>query len=163
ESRLRLNSDEIPEPHIEFLAMSWEGGFLGGIKIHFNENLNALIGGRGAGKSTVIESLRYVLGLEPAGEEATLAHEGFVENVLRGGTKISLLVRSPHPRARTYTIERTVSGSPIVRDESGAILKITPSDVVPGAEIYGQHEISELTRSPEKLTLLLSRFIEIDE
>jgi AAA15 family ATPase/GTPase len=69
-SRIRLNTDENPEPHIEFLAMSWEGGFLGEVKIHFNENLNALIGGRGAGKSTVIKSLRYVLGLDPVGEEA---------------------------------------------------------------------------------------------
>jgi hypothetical protein len=34
---------------------------------------------------------------------------------------------------------------------------------MPGVEIYGQHEISELTKSPEKLTLLLSRFRERQE
>jgi len=33
---------------------------------------------------------------------------------------------------------------------------------MPGVEIFGQHEISELTKSPEKLTLLLERFVERD-
>ena len=62
ESRIRLNTDPLPEPHAEFLAMTWEGGFLRDTAVHFNGNLNALIGGRGAGKSTVIESIRYALG-----------------------------------------------------------------------------------------------------
>ena len=61
ESRIRLNTDPGPEPHAEFLAMSWEGGFLTDTSIHFNPNLNVLIGGRGTGKSTIIESLRYVV------------------------------------------------------------------------------------------------------
>ena len=33
---------------------------------------------------------------------------------------------------------------------------------MPGVEVFGQHEISELTRSPEKLTLLLERFVDRD-
>lgn len=57
-----------PEEHIEFLGMAWETeGFLHGCRLHFNENLNVLIGGRGSGKSSVIESLRYVLGIEYVG------------------------------------------------------------------------------------------------
>jgi energy-coupling factor transporter ATP-binding protein EcfA2 len=162
ESRVRLNTEPEPESHVEFLAISWEGGFLGDAAVRFNENLNVLIGGRGAGKSTVVESLRYVLGVEPLGEDARAIHDGFVDNVLRSGTKISLLVRSPHPTPRVYTIERAVPDPPNVRDESGELLELQPHDVVPGAEIYGQHEISELTRSPEKLTRLLNRFIESD-
>ena len=70
ESRIRLHSDLIPEPHAEFLAMSWEGGFLRNTSVHFNENLNVLVGGRGAGKSTMIESIRYALDLNPLGEDA---------------------------------------------------------------------------------------------
>lgn len=33
---------------------------------------------------------------------------------------------------------------------------------MPGVEVYGQHELSELTKSREKLTLLLNRFVERD-
>lgn len=162
ESRVRLNSDPQAEPHAEFLAVSWEGGFLADTSVHFNGNLNVLVGGRGTGKSTMIESMRYALGLEPLGEEARRAHEGVVRHVLRSGTKISLLVRSHKPSLRCYTIERSIPNPPIVKDETGEVLTLLPRDVMPGVEVFGQHEISELTKSREKLTLLLERFVERD-
>ena len=162
ESRIRLASDPMPEEHVEFVAMAWQGGFLNGQGIHFNENLNVLIGGRGTGKSTVVESLRHVLGLEPLGEEARDTHKGFVHHVLRNGTKISLIVRSHRPSKREYWIERTIPNPPVVRDESGQVLNLDPQDVVPQVEVYGQHEIAELARSPEKRTHLLDRFVERD-
>jgi len=162
ESRIRLHSDPKPEPHAEFLAMTWEGGFLRDTAVHFNENLNVLVGGRGTGKSTMIESIRYALGLDPLGEEARKAHEGVIRHVLQSGTKVSLLVRSHKPSQRCYTIERSVPNPPIVKDEAGEVLTISPRDVMPGVEVFGQHEISELTRSPEKLTRLLERFVDRD-
>ena len=162
ESRIRLNSDPEAEPHAEFLAVTWEGGFLGDTAVHFNGNLNVLVGGRGTGKSTMIESIRHALGLEPIGEEARKAHEGVIRYVLRSGTKISLLVRSHKPSLRCYTIERSVPNPPIVKDETGEVLTLSPRDVMPDVEVFGQHEISELTKSREKLTLLLERFIDRD-
>jgi energy-coupling factor transporter ATP-binding protein EcfA2 len=162
-SRIRLSSDPEPEDHAEFLAMTWEGGFLDGTAIHFNENLNVLVGGRGTGKSTVVESLRYVLGLDPLGEEARKAHDGIIRQVLKSGTKVSLLIESHRPAKRKYRIERTIPNAPVVRDETGKVLKLTPTDVLPLAEVYGQHEISELSKDREKLTHLLERFVERDE
>ena len=162
ESRIRLHSDPRPEPHAEFVAMAWEGGFLDGTRLHLNGNLNVLVGGRGTGKSTIIESLRYVLAIEPIGEEANKAHQGVLRYVLKSGTKVSLLVRSHHPAKHDYTIERTIPNPPVVKDEGGDVLNLSPRDVVPGVEVFGQHEISELTKSREKLTLLLERFVERD-
>ena len=163
ESRIRLNSDPEPEEHTEFVAAAWQsGGFLDGAAIHFNENLNVLVGGRGTGKSTMVESLRYVMGLEPIGADAQKAHEGIVRNVLKSGTKISLLVKVYLPSPRSYLIERTVPNPPVVRDETGKVLDLSPADILPHVEVYGQHEISELTKSPEKLTRLLHRFLEHD-
>jgi DNA repair ATPase RecN len=161
-SRIRLNCDAPPEPHAEFIAMAWEGGFLEGTRLHFNGNLNVLVGGRGTGKSTIIESLRYVLAIDPIGEEANKAHQGVLKFVLKSGTKVSLLVRSHHPARQDYTIERTIPNPPVVKDEFGNVLNLSPRDVVPGVEVFGQHEISELTKSREKLTLLLERFVERD-
>ncbi|HWY60486.1 MAG TPA: hypothetical protein VNW15_01160 [Rhizomicrobium sp.] len=161
-SRIRLTTDAPPESHAEFVAISWEGGFLGDVAVHFNENLNVLVGGRGTGKSTMIESLRYVLGLQPLGEDARKAHEGVLRYVLRPGTKVSLLIRSHKPAQRCYTVERTIPNPPVVKDENGDVLSLSPKDIMPGIEIFGQHEISELTKSPEKLTLLLDRFVDHD-
>ena len=162
ESRIRLHSDPKPEPHAEFLAMNWEGGFLRDTAVHFNGNLNVLVGGRGTGKSTMIESIRYALGLDPLGEEARKAHEGVIRHVLQAGTKVSLLVRSHKPSERCYTIERSVPNPPVVKDEAGEVLTLSPRDVMPGVEVFGQHEISELSKSPDKLTLLLERFVDRD-
>ena len=122
-----------------------------------------MIGGRGSGKSTVIESLRYVLDLDPIGDEAGKAHQGIVRYVLRGGTKVSLRVRRHRPARREYVIERTVPNPPVVRDEDGQVSNLHPNDILPRIEVYGQHEISELTRSGEKLTQLLDGFVERDQ
>ena len=162
DSRIRLHSDPKPEPHAEFLAIAWEGGFLRDTAVHFNENLNVLVGGRGTGKSTMVESIRYVLGLDSLGDEAQKAHDGVIRHVLQSGTKVSLLVRSHKPSERRYTIERSVPNPPVVKDETGEVLTLSPRDVMPDVEVFGQHEISELTKSPEKLTLLLERFVDRD-
>ena len=164
-SRIRLNSDPTPEAHSELVSMGWEGGFLDGAEIRFNANLNVLVGGRGAGKSTVIESLRYVLGLVPLGEEADTAHTDIVKDVLRNGTKMSLVVRNHRPDPRDYRIERTIPNPPAVYDgQTGDVLvDVQVADVFPHVEIYGQHEISELAKSPGKLTRLLARFVTQDD
>jgi len=164
-SRIRLNPKVgklEPEEHAELVSIAWQGGFLDGASVRLNANLNVLVGGRGSGKSTIVESIRAVLGLAPIGDEATKAHEGIVRHVLRSGTKISLGVRVHRPAAREYTIERTLPNPPIVKDERGEVSKMTPRDVLPRIEVYGQHEISELTKSREKLTRLLDRFVEAD-
>jgi len=165
-SRIRLNPEGgelAPEEHAELVALTWEGGFLGGAAIHFNPNLNVLVGGRGAGKSTVIESIRTVLGVEAIGDEARRTHQGIIRHVLRNGTKISLLVRAHRPAVREYRIERTIPNPPLVRDDHGEMSNLSPRDVLRRVEVFGQHEISELTRSREKLTRLLDRFVERDD
>ena len=166
ESRIRLNSqDSSPESeqHAELVSLAWEGGFLDGAEVRLNPNLNVLIGGRGAGKSTIIESLRYALDLDPVGEQARQAYQGIVQQVLRSGTKISIRAHCYRPAPREYLIERIVPNQPVVRDENGQVSNLRPVEILHGLEVYGQHEISELTRSPEKLTRLLDRFVKPDK
>lgn len=162
DSRIRLLSEEEPSEHTEMVALTWEGGFLDGAAIHLNQNLNTLIGGRGTGKSTIIESLRYVLDLEPFAEEAKKASSGILKQVIRSGTKISLLVRSHHPSPKDYLIERTYPNPPVIRDANGNVLSLTPQDICRNVEIYGQHEIGELTKPTTKSSRLLDRFIDED-
>ena len=50
-------------------------GFLGNLAIAWNDDLNVLIGGRGAGKSAVLETLRYALGLAPYSEQSYRAEK----------------------------------------------------------------------------------------
>lgn len=62
ESRIRLE-DMIPEnrPIIEYVE--FEGGILDDLKIELSPNLTCIIGSRGAGKSTMIESIKSCIGI----------------------------------------------------------------------------------------------------
>jgi ABC-type lipoprotein export system ATPase subunit len=60
-ARVRLE-DLIPPMIPHFVGMKLEGGFLKDQVVHFSRNLTCIIGGRGAGKSTMLESLRVSSG-----------------------------------------------------------------------------------------------------
>ena len=67
-SRLRLRSQEMsmPSVHLDRLVVSpTQTGFLSGLNVEFNPLLNCLIGGRGTGKSAIIELIRYLWGQSP--------------------------------------------------------------------------------------------------
>lgn len=145
--------------HARVIGVSWEGGFLDGVRIRFNESLNVLIGGRGSGKSTVIESLRYALGMAPLAATLKQEHDGMIKHVLGPGTKIRLEIQVRTPSPASYTIERLVGSSPIVRDLGGALLQSTPHDLLHGAEVYGQRELAELARDKQRLTSLLAQYL----
>ena len=163
DSRIRLNSDPPTLEHANLVSLNWEGGFLNGVEIRFNPSLNVLVGGRGAGKSAIVESLRYALGLSPVGAEARVAHKGIVESVLRSGTKVSLRVRSPRPSSHEYLIERTVPNPSQVFHGDGQASGLAPQDVLGHAAVYGQHEISEIALKPTSRTNLLYRFVRSEE
>ncbi|MGH7495600.1 MAG: TrlF family AAA-like ATPase [bacterium] len=170
ESRLRLLTEtergkpqsELELENFKLVAISWEGGFLDGCGIRFNENLNCLIGGRGAGKSTVIESLRFVLDQKPIGASAQEAHDGLLKEVIQPGTKVSLLIYTQHPAPGYYRIERAFPGEPVVFDERGEQCPLRVFDLCSGVEIFGQHEIAEIANDLEKQLALLHRFRDED-
>jgi len=60
-ARVRLE-DLVPPSIPHFVGMKLEGGFLKGQTLKFSKNLTCIIGGRGAGKSTMLESLRVCSG-----------------------------------------------------------------------------------------------------
>lgn len=159
ESRVRLNSDVADGEHTEIVAVAWEGGLLDRQSLRLNSGLNVLVGGRGAGKSTMIESLRYAFNLVPKGQEAIRSHQSITKGVLGAGSTVSVLLRSPRPSPQYYLIERIYGQRPTVRDQSGNVLAdVAPIDLISSVEIFGQHEISELTRHPDKLAEILRRF-----
>lgn len=137
--------------------ISWDGGYLDGQKIHLAEDLTALIGGRGTGKSTAIESLRYVLEISPIGQASSDDHKDMVKNVLGAGTVVSLVVDVVTPSSARFTIERTTNNPAIVRDSSGTQTNQRPRDIVENLEIFGQHELAELAQDKDLMAELVAR------
>jgi hypothetical protein len=157
ETRVAL-SDPASTPRTLLREISWTGGFLDGVTIPISTDLTALIGGRGTGKSTVIESLRYALGLTPIGDDSTKDHKAIVDKVVRSGTIIKVEVDTVSPTPRSFTIERIVPDPPVVRDASGTATNLQPSDVVDLVEVFGQHELAELASDPARVAEMVQRF-----
>lgn len=78
QSRISLMEPSLPAIRIEALGVS-NSSFLGPVELSFNRQYNALIGGRGTGKSSVLEYLRWGLCDQPPGESA----DGEVPNYQR--------------------------------------------------------------------------------
>jgi ABC-type Mn2+/Zn2+ transport system ATPase subunit len=138
--------------------ISWQGGFLDGVTITFSDDLTNLIGGRGTGKSTIVESLRYALDIQPLGQGATVDHNSIVKDVLGAGTTLRLVVDAVTPTAGRYAIQRTVFGPPIVLDSAGVATQLRPEDVIGSVDIYGQHELAELAQDGTLIASMISRF-----
>lgn len=58
DARVRLE-DEVPKQVPTLQGMQLSGGFLKDQAIHFSPNLTCIIGGRGTGKSTMFEAIRF--------------------------------------------------------------------------------------------------------
>lgn len=161
ESRIRLSLPDLSHSLLESIKI--DGGYLGGVEARFSEHLNALIGGRGTGKSTLLECLRYALELSPKGKQALKLHQDVLkENLGKQAGSIELTVRSAAQHGARFTISRRYGEPPIVRDASGAISQQTPRDLLPQIEVYGQNEIFALAQDGQSRSRLLERFLPPD-
>lgn len=163
ESRIRLNSQQDERSSGKIVSMSISGGYLDGVRVEFSSHLNTVIGGRGTGKSTLLECLRYVLDIPPKGKQAHRLHQEIIKENLgkeRGRIEVEILSSSQH--GRPYRISRRHGELPIVRDEDGNVSTLQPRDLLPGIDIYGQNEIYELAQDEQSRLQLLDRFLPND-
>lgn len=163
ESRIRLNSQQPQETAGEIRSMTIAGGYLDGVEIDFSRHLNTVIGGRGTGKSTLLECLRYVLDVLPKGKQAQKLHlEIIKENLGKASGRIEVEVVSSSQHGRHYRVSRRYGEMPIVRDENEDVSTLHPRDLLPGIDIYGQNEIYELAQDEQSRIQLLDRFLPND-
>ncbi|WP_082499400.1 MULTISPECIES: TrlF family AAA-like ATPase [unclassified Rathayibacter] len=151
-------SNPATQPRTTMKNISWVGGYLDGVNVPISEDLTALIGGRGAGKSTIIESIRYALDLDPITPQVKADHRKIVSAVLRGGTIIRIEIEAVNPVPQRFTIEREIPHPPVVMDAAGNRTNLTPTEVLGPVEIFGQHELAELAGSTERVAELVRRF-----
>lgn len=106
DSDYRVSSKEKPEIKNSYIkSIAFEGGLLKGTKIDFSPQLNNLIGIRGSGKSSVLEILRYTLGIPlPATTVDQRYKNGLIENILQSGGKS--IVTVVNKQKEEYRIEK---------------------------------------------------------
>ncbi|WP_025771973.1 TrlF family AAA-like ATPase [Thioalkalivibrio sp. HK1] len=160
-SRIRLSHETNERNYSRIESISIEGGYFDGLSAHISDHLNAVIGGRGTGKSTLLECVRYALDISHKGDDAIKQGEQIVkENLGREGGTVTLNVSSAVNHSKSYKVTRRYGESPQVFDEEGNESRLHPGrDILPGIEIYGQNEIYEIAKKPESLARVLDRFL----
>ncbi len=157
ETRVSLDDPQSkPQPRIK--SVSWVGGYFDEVTVPISSDLTALIGGRGAGKSTVIESIRYALEIQPISAQMVRDHRAIVDQVLNVGTVVRVEVESVAPTLQSYTIQREVPHPPVVLDSAGIRTNLAPADVIGAVEVFGQHELAELSGDSDSIAKLIRRF-----
>jgi len=150
-----------PPAHHAVLSLRVTGGFLGGAELEFADGLNCLIGGRGAGKTTVLEFLRFGIGLMPDPKINAQRHraiDGLVKANLGSG-RLSIALRTK--TGMLYTAGRAANESVQVLNEAGTAVPISlDRDLIFGADVFSQNEIEEIASNPTAQLALLDRFQE---
>ena len=127
------NEEHRPRLH----RISFTGGLLNGQSFSLSDQLTCLIGSRGSGKSSVIECLRFGLGLE-SGESDIKYKNGLVSAMLANGGELSVTGISADGFA--FEIKRPHGYDPVVRLE-GKDTRLRPCDVLPGILYFGQKDL----------------------
>jgi predicted ATP-dependent endonuclease of OLD family len=147
--------------HHVVLSLNVTGGFLAGAQLEFADGLNCLIGGRGAGKTTALEFLRFGLGLMPDPKANLQRHrtiDALVKaNLGNGQLRIELRTKTD----LRYTAGRSTHETVQVLNEVGTAVPISlDRDQIFGADVFSQNEIEEIASSPAAQLDLLDRFQE---
>lgn len=139
--------------------LSVTGGFLDGLDVAFVDGLNCIIGPRGTGKTTIIELIRFALDAMPGREGDPLRKriESLVNSNLDGG-RVEVAVETKG--GFTYTVNRSLGGTPIVFDQSGNSM---PGMKVRGgvlfrADILSQNQIESIAEMPHYQLDLIDKF-----
>lgn len=149
-SRIKLPEDVVTDKHPESLSnypyiksIKIEGAeFLDNQEIHFSPNKNSLIGGRGSGKSTVLEYLRLSLGKE--NKEQGSKAERVKKTTQNPDFKATVEYRQKH--GVDYTLELTSAGTSVISHDAqdqAILLKGLP------AQFFSQQQLNKITEADE--------------
>lgn len=139
--RIRQDFEAVEEVYPHVRSMSVKGGFLDGSSVHFHEGLNSILGGKGVGKSLLIEFLRFALGQPPSVEE----------------------IHRDHQSKLAARLEDFGSVSVVLCDETGHEFSLTRTFLGSGADRVEPEEREDIARAFPVLFLSQNEIIRIAE
>lgn len=158
QSRIRFDPKQVHN-HPSIIGMYIEGGFLDGEVFHFNENMNNLIGGKGTGKTTAIELMRFALYSSPKDDKLKEEYQEMVKSVLEDGTT-HLLIKTKDNQL--YLISRKLNEEPKIYRENGDLLEINIDNFYElfDIECYSQGELICIARDSTNQLKMIDKYID---
>ena len=176
--RIQYNEPE-DNKKLRILGIHSNGGTLKNQTICFNPELNCLIGGRGAGKSVVIDYLRFVFGSLPVDDYLKNRLNDRFADLIRNNTTVYALVSESATKywlyERKLIFEKTTKGikesteimsnpASIYRIILNPLQAIKLTDNLPKHkfEFYGQGEVQSITETvePKRQLRLVDDFVQ---
>ncbi|WP_418282487.1 TrlF family AAA-like ATPase [Halorubrum sp. DTA98] len=168
DSRLSLIDEPTTHPSVDGLLA--HNGFLQERHLQLNKNLNCLIGGKGTGKSTVVEHIRYALDVDPRSDDIKEDYTTLIENTLRPDGIVKLLVTASNGDQyrirREYDEEPEIERMPTTEDGKPQDVDLTIEQFRTeffDVEIHSQRELIELARNEIDQLDLLDSYFDITE
>ena len=133
--------EELPETQNSYIkSISFNGGKLDGQTIELSSSMNNFVGVRGSGKSSIIEAIRYGLGLEISDKNADYKYKNnLIEKLLGSAGKIT--IKAYDNRNNEYTIER-VYGHSVEIKKDGEIKNLDIFLLLNKPLYFGQKDLS---------------------
>lgn len=136
----------IPRSIPRICGVAMTGGFLHQEAIHFSDNLNCFIGGRGTGKSTAIRAVAYAFGL----------NDEFCDY---DNCPDSVTVFCEDENGILYRYVRTRGGDIEVKAKEDQSITDVPTDAF-RIEYFGQGELAKVAEDPLKNPQLFQEFLD---
>jgi DNA repair ATPase RecN len=158
ESRVRFPARYRERPAPRILACHWDGAFFDGA-LSLNPNLNCLVGGKGTGKSTIIESIRHAFDLPIANPQVAAQTKRLLAETFPVSAKVSVLIEVADPQPTRYIVERTGHERPLVRNgTTGELIQgLKPTELMRPV-VFGQKEVYETAERIETQLQLLDDY-----
>ena len=162
EVRIRFPEELAEErfPRLKQLRVSQ--GFLGGQVFEFNESLNCILGGKGVGKSTVIELIRFALNQTSPIAEIDEDCMGKVADLVGPGGEVEVVVELEN--GEEYAVERIFDGfnNPIQVFRAGEDVELEVSiDNLFPINAYSQGEVILIARNPIAQLDLIDKHLDL--
>jgi type III restriction enzyme len=163
-SRISQTDPAFPLLQIIGVTVS-DSAFLGPVKLGLNSQFNAFIGGRGTGKSSLLEYIRWALCDDPPPAESTelpnfqKRRKSLVDGTLKpSGAKVTVFYKRNEV---VYRIERTItdkSDTINVIDPNGVAQTLSPEQTRREFPIvsYAQKQLSSVGTLPEEINRLIT-------
>ena len=136
-ARVKLNFDiNNKYPHSSINEIKISMGYLDNLSLDLSPNLNTIIGGRGAGKSTFIELIRYALDINPMSRNANTSFENICKSNLGIGGIVELVVTSHAQYGKQFKIIKRYNEDPIIKDINNNVSSYTVKEVLLQSKKY---------------------------
>lgn len=145
----RVSNKKMKINHGYINSISFQGGKLDKIQIPFSNELNTLIGIRGSGKSSILEVIRYALGLKVNVDESY--KENLVKNTLGSGGEITLNIIDKY--GNRYKLKKIMGEQSFILDQDENDVGISIDSLINSPLYFGQKDLSD-TENGYELNLL---------